>query len=197
MSGEPCTTEDCRRLTSLYLCAECIVELDGLLEDVPALIPLLDGPITMTSVTKGPGMGNGSGHPGSKPPINLDALQLRAWLNQLPDRAHAEAMDNPNAGRTLYMARIWVKRARQLVWGSEEETIDHETNRQRVRDIAPPMPTRQLVPWLREHAKITITAKDVRNWALRKKLKAVAEKPSPTYYPHEVLDAWHATRRDQ
>jgi hypothetical protein len=118
-----CTTEDCRRDTTLYLCTECIIELDGLLKDVPALVEMLDGPITMTAVTKGPGMGNGAGHPGSKPPINLDALLLKAWLCRLPDRAHGEAMDNPNAGQTLYMARIWVKQARELVWGPEDKRV--------------------------------------------------------------------------
>lgn len=192
--SDHCTTVDCGRLTTLYLCTQCIVELDGLLEDVPALIEFMDGPITMTSVTKGPGMGNGAGNPGSKPPINLDALLLRSWLAQLPDRAHAEAMDNPNAGRTLYMARIWVTRARQLVWGNEETTIDHEELRDRVKEIAPPMPVRKLVPWLRENAKITITGKDIRNWVSRHKIKAAESKPQPTYHPHEVLSAWHQTR---
>lgn len=127
-----CTTEDCYRLTTLSLCTTCIVELADLLKDVPVLISLLDGPISRTSVTRSPGAGGGSGHPGSKPAINLDALLLKAWLCQLPDSAHAEAMDNPNAGRTLYMARFWVQDGRDLVWGPEdkrvygqcEETID-------------------------------------------------------------------------
>lgn len=118
-----CTTEDCRRETTLYLCTDCIIELDALLEDVSPLVRFLDGPIARTSVTRNPGSGGGGGHPGSKPAINLDALLLKAWLCQLPDRAHAEAMDNPDAGRTLYMARIWVKQARDLVWGPEDKRV--------------------------------------------------------------------------
>jgi hypothetical protein len=118
-----CTTLDCFRETTLYLCTECIVELDGLLQDVGTLVRLLDGPIARTSVTKNPGAGGGGGHAGSKPAINLDALLLKAWLCQLPARAHAEAMDNPDAGRTLYMARIWVPQGRDLVWGPEDKRV--------------------------------------------------------------------------
>ena len=189
-----CTTEDCYRETSLYLCTECIVELDALLQDVPVLIPLLDGARAGTAVVRNPGSGGGGGVTGSKPPGSLDAMLLQAWLAQLPERAHDAAADNPNAGQWLYMARIWVKQARDLVWGPEEEAVDHAANRERIRNVAPPMPTRELLPWLRKHAKITITSMDVRNWARRGKLRPVQREPQPTYHPHEVLAAWHDTK---
>lgn len=118
-----CTTPDCRRDTSLYLCTDCIVELDGLLADVPGLVVYLDGPILKASVTRPPGEGSGGGVSGSKPPVSLDGMLLQAWLRQLPARAHAEAMDNPAAGETLWMARIWVRQARDLVWGPEEKRV--------------------------------------------------------------------------
>lgn len=190
-----CTTPECHRITTLYLCTSCIVELDSLLADVATLVRLLDGPIARTSVTRNPASsGGGGGHPGSKPAINLDALLLKAWLCQLPDRAYGEATENPKAGETLHMARIWVPQARELVWGPEDLPIDHAANRERVRDIAPPMPTRQLLPWLRAHAKIAITSMDIRDWARRGKLRPVETEPQPTYHPHEVLSAWHDTR---
>ena len=188
-----CTTESCGRATSLYLCATCIVELDALLQDVPALIGMLDNVRAGTAVARKPG-GGGSGHPGSRPPGSLDAMLLQAWLGQLPDRAHTLAADNPSAGQWLYMARIWVPQARELVWGPEEETVNHDALRERVRNIAPPMPTRELLPWLRTHAKIAITSMDIRNWARRGKLKPYSLHPQPTYHPHEVLNAWHDTR---
>lgn len=190
-----CTAPDCHRETTIYLCTGCIVELAGLLKDRPALVRLLDGPIARTSVTRSPGSSSGGGgHPGSKPPINLDALLLKAWLCQLPYSAHAEAVDNPDAGQTLYMARIWIPQARELVWGPEETWVNHDANRERVRDIAPPMPTRQLLPWLRANARIAITSMDIRDWARRGKLRPVSTEPLPTYHPHEVLSAWHDTR---
>jgi hypothetical protein len=72
--------------------------------------------------------------------------------------------------------------------------IDHEANRRKLEKAAPPMPTRELLPWLRKHAKITITSMDVRDWARRGKLRPVERDPLPTYHPHEVLAAWHDTR---
>lgn len=189
-----CTTQDCGHVTELYLCTEHIVELDALLKDVPALIELLAGARAGTAVVRKPGSGGGGGIAGSKPPGSLDAMLLQAWLSQLPDRAHTAAMDIPNAGEWLYMARIWVTRARQLVWGQEEETVNHEANRERIRNIAPPMPTRELLPWLRKYARITITSMDVRDWARRGKLVPVERTPQPTYHPHEVLGIWHDTR---
>jgi hypothetical protein len=115
-----CTTLDCGRITSLYLCTACVIELDDLLADVPALVVYLDGPILNGSVTRPPGAGGGGGVAGSKPPVSLDGMLLQAWLRQLPARAHAEAMENPDAGQVMYMARLWVKQARDLVWGPEE-----------------------------------------------------------------------------
>ena len=189
-----CTTEDCHRETVLYLCTDCIVELDDLLKDVPALIPMLAGARAGTSVVRKVGSGGGGGPTGSKEPGSLDAMMLQAWLASLPKRAHGEAMDNPNAGGTLYMARIWVRSARRLVWGAQEENINHDALRERVREIAPPMPTRELLPWLRTNAKIAITSMDIRNWAGRGKLVAVEREPVPTYHPHEVLKVWSDTR---
>jgi hypothetical protein len=189
-----CTTDDCHKETSLYLCTDCIVELDGLLKDVPALIEMLAGAREGTSVVRNPGSGGGGGPSGSKPPGSLDAMLLQGWLSQLPKRAHSEAMDNPEAGRTLYMARIWVDHAKALVYGPEEHAVNHDALRERVRDIAPPMTTRELLPWLRTNARIAITSMDIRDWARRGKLIPVEREPQPTYNPHEVLNVWHDTR---
>lgn len=189
-----CTTEGCGRATTLYLCTACIVELDGLLEDVPDLIRLLAGARAGTAVVRKPGSGGGGGMAGSTPPGNLDAMMLQAWLCYLPVRAHGAAMDDPEAGHKLFMARIWVPHARYLVWGAEEEVVDHESNRRKLEKAAPPMPTRELLPWLRKYARITITSMDVRDWARRGKLVPVERVPQPTYHPHEVLGIWHDTR---
>lgn len=117
-----CTTDDCNRLTTLYLCTTCIVELAELLDDVSPILQLMDGAFYGTSVTRNPGAGGG-GVASSKPAMNIDAFLLRAWLNQLPASAHAEAMDNPTAGRTLYMAREWIAAGRDLVWGPEDKRV--------------------------------------------------------------------------
>lgn len=119
-----CTADDCNRVTSLYLCTDCILELDSLLRDVGPILRLIDGAINQTSVTRSPGAsGGGGGHAKSKPAMNVDAWLLRSWLWQLPGRAHATAMDNPQAGEILYMARIWVQQGRDLVWGPEDKRV--------------------------------------------------------------------------
>lgn len=119
-----CTADDCNRVTTLFLCTDCIIAFDDLLKDVGVLVAFMDGPIFQTSVTKSPGAsGGGGGHASSKPPINIDALLLRSWLCQLPSSAHAEAMNNPDAGRTLFMAKDWVGKGRDLVWGPEDKRV--------------------------------------------------------------------------
>lgn len=125
-----CTADDCNRITTMFLCTDCIIALDDLLKDVDVLVRFMAGPIFQTSVTKSPGAsGGGGGHASSKPPINIDALLLRSWLCQLPNSAHAEAMNNPDAGRTLYMAREWVGQGRDLVWGPEDKRVYGECER--------------------------------------------------------------------
>ncbi|QSZ49395.1 hypothetical protein [Arthrobacter sp. D5-1] len=119
-----CTTPDCYRVTSLYLCTDCIIELDSLLADVGPLLQFIGGAIDQTAVTRSPGAsGGGGGHAKSQPAMNVDAYLLRAWLHQLPERAHATAMENPKAGEILFMARDWVSRARDLVWGPEDKRV--------------------------------------------------------------------------
>lgn len=119
-----CTTEDCNRQTSLYLCTDCIVELDSLLADVGPLLQFIGGAIDQTAVTRSPGAsGGGGGVSKSRPAMNVDAYLLRAWLHQLPARAYDTATDNPDAGQILWMARDWVSKARDLVWGPEDSRV--------------------------------------------------------------------------
>lgn len=119
-----CTEPDCWKLSSLYLCTDCLLELDELLKEARVLAPVLDGAVRQTSVTRAPGSsGGGGGVAKSKPPVSLDALLLQAWLFQLPASAHAVAMDDPTAGHTLFMARLWVKQAADLVWGPEDKRV--------------------------------------------------------------------------
>lgn len=119
-----CTTEGCSRQTSLYLCTDCIVELDSLLADVGPLLQFIGGAIDQTAVTRSPGAsGGGGGVAKSRPAMNVDAYLLRAWLHQLPARAYDTAVDNPDAGKILFMARDWIQKARDLVWGPEDSRV--------------------------------------------------------------------------
>jgi len=193
-----CTNVDCGRATSLFLCTTCILELDDLLKEVPVLVPLLDGVRAGTSVTRKPGSGGGGGQPGSRPPGNLDAMMLQAWFTQLPTRAHQTATEDPEAGRTLYMARLWITQARTLIWGAEPETIDRAAAKARLEAQVPtnPMPTRDLKKWLSITHGIEITGEQLRQWVHRKKLQRANDEGHPTYYPAVVLAVAKAQQND-
>ncbi|QIG57737.1 helix-turn-helix DNA binding domain protein [Arthrobacter phage Shoya] len=193
MSNE-CTTADCANHTSTYLCGQCVSDLQQWLDKVPTLIIELSVTVARLDQVRPANAGwNSGGVPGSAAPINLDALQLQENLRSVGKDAKAYAQDERAAG-LAWLIQDWVTKAELLVSGPEEPPINHQANRERIKDIAPPMPTRQLVPWLRQHARVVVTSMDIRNWARRGKIRAVTTEPQPTYHPHEVLDAWHDTR---
>jgi len=191
--SQECTTEDCRNMTHVYLCTQCVTDLQAWLDRIPVL--LIDLRVTIArldNVRPVGGGGSGGSRPGSAAPINLDALQLAENLKSCASDAKAYAHDDRAAG-LAWLIQDWCRKAELLVSGPEAETINHADIRKRVQNIAPPMPTRDLTKWLRDHARIHVTSMDIRNWVRRGKLAAVDREPQPTYHPHEVLDAWHDT----
>ena len=191
-----CTTDDCGNWTSTYLCWRCTSDLQQWIDKIPVLIETLGVTIAKLDNVRPAGGGGGGGHkPGSAAPINLDALQLQQNLRSDWPSAKDYARDSRAAG-LAELIQDWVTKAELLVSGPDEPPVNHQANRERIKGIAPAMPTRKLVPWLREHTKVIVTSKDIRNWAFRGKLHAVEKEPSPTYHPHEVLDAWYETRRE-
>ena len=192
--SQECTTADCANHTSTYLCGQCVRDLQAWLDKVPLLIAALNVTVAKLDNVRPAGGGwNSGGKPVSAAPINLDALQLQENLRTVWANAHDYAQDSRAAG-LAWLIQDWVTKAELLVSGPEEPPVNHQANRERIKDIAPAMPTRQLVPWLRQHAQIVVTSMDIRNWARRGKIRPVATEPQPTYHPHEVLDAWHDTR---
>jgi hypothetical protein len=192
-----CTTEECRNHSSTYLCTQCVRDLQAWLDKVPVLVAALNVTIAKLDNVRPVGGGGGGGaKPGSAAPINLDALQLQQNLRSVGRNAKDYAHDSRAAG-LAWLIQDWVTKAELLVSGPEEIFINHAANRERIKDIAPPMPTRELLPWLRKKAGIVVTSKDIRNWAHRGKLAAVNRLPTPTYNPHEVLAVWYETRREK
>lgn len=192
-----CTTADCYNHTSTYLCPRCTSDLQQWIDKIPVLIEALSVTVAKLDNVRpaGGGGGGGGGHkPGSAAPINLDALQLQENLRTVGNDAKAYAMDERAAG-LAWLIQEWVTKAERFVSGPDEPPVNHAANRERVKGIAPAMPTRTLVPWLRANAQVIVTSKDIRNWVFRGKLKAAEQTPQPTYHPHEVLDAWYETRR--
>lgn len=192
-----CTSGHCNQPTDLYLCNQCVSDLQAWIDKIPEQIHYLQAVIYRLAQTRAPGHEGGAG--GGEPdlsPINLDAYQLRENLLAVNSDASAYAHDEHAAG-SAWMIEHWVTKAGQLINGPEPERVDHAAIRAKIENAAPPMPTRQLVPWLREHARLAITSMDIRNWARRGKLRPVERKPQPTYWPHEVVQAHRDTHEDR
>lgn len=189
-----CTTSDCNQPTDLYLCNQCVSDLQASIEYAHRLLPDLDVTIARLDVTR-------PGNPetrttnvaGSSAPANMDALQLKLNMEAVNQTAAQYAHD-PRVAGMAWLLGEWCKSAELLISGPEEPRIDHEGNAEKVKEIAPPMTTRQLLPWLRTNARIAITSMDIRNWARRGHLRPVECEPSPTYWPHEVLQAHKEAR---
>ncbi|WP_144627599.1 hypothetical protein [Arthrobacter woluwensis] len=187
-----CTTKDCGNPTSTYLCTQCVEDLEQVISSAVELLPHLDPVIARQATTKPPGA---TGAGGTDPGLNFTALQLKFDIEtMIPARELAKYEDAADIAG-IYR---WIESQTELaISGPRPEHVDHEAIKERVRFEAPPMKVRDLVPWLRTNAKVTITGKDIRNWASRGKLHRVETDGQPAYHPHEVLNAWHETRQHQ
>lgn len=191
-----CTTTDCGNETSTYLCGQCVSDLQAWVDEAHTLAPELTVTIAKQDVLRRAGnTGGGGGKAGSAAPINLDAVQLQMNLQSVSRDAATYATDQHAAGIAT-LIQEWCKTAERLISGPEAEQVDHQAIRQRVQNIAPPMPTKELRQWLRDQAQIHITSMDIRNWVRRGKLHAVEQGTRPTYRPHEVLNAWKETQKE-
>lgn len=185
-----CTNMDCETPTETYLCNQCVTDLQAWIDKGRQLIPDLTATIyRQDNVRQTPSGGGTGGATGSKPPINLTALETRDWLAQMVD-ANEYAQDQM-AARWAWDIQDHVTRAELMVSGPEPERVNHARNKEKVENIAPPMPTRQLLPFLRDKAGITLSSQHIRDWVRRGHLRPVDRDPQPTYHPHEVLAAWH------
>ena len=185
-----CTTTDCGNETSTYLCGQCVRDLQAWVDQAHTLAPELTVTIAKQDVLRKAGnTGGGGGKAGSAAPINLDAVQLQMNLQAVAKDAATYATD-PNAAGLAWLIQDWCTKAERLISGPEAERIDHEAIRAQVHDIAPAMPTRQLLPWLREKAGLHLTSQHIRDWVRRGHLQPAGQENPPHYLPHEVIAAW-------
>lgn len=186
-----CTTEDCQNWTSTYLCTQCVNDLQAWIDLAHGYAPELDVTIARQDVLRRAGSPGGGAVASESPmPWNTDADQLQRNLQSIDRDAKAYSQD-PNAAGIAWMIQEWCRKAERLISGPEPETVNLEAVREKVQNIAPPMPTRQLLPWLRDKAGITIKRSDINNWRQRGQLNPVEREPQPTYHPHEVLALWN------
>lgn len=183
-----CTTEDCSNSTDLYLCAQCVGDLQAWLDRVTETRQMLFTTMARLDNT-GPknSEGGGGGSTGSAMPLREGAMDLRYALAIWEGRNAADLAHDQYAGSFLGELRRLIEKAEKLVDLPPEQPVDHAATHARAIKAAPPMPTRQLVQFLRTEIKISVKPKDIRNWAARGKLHAVERDPLPTYWPHEII----------
>ncbi|YCK81392.1 hypothetical protein M1D89_20330 [Arthrobacter sp. D3-18] len=195
MSHE-CTTDGCLNHTDTYVCDQCIRDLQAWLDKVPTLITALTVTIAKLDHVRPIGGGwNGGGKPGSAAPLNLDALQLQENLKSVGRSAKDYAHDERAAG-LAWLIQDWVTKAELLVSGPEAEVVDHIGVKAKLAaaDIQP-MPTRQLLPWLRDKAGVHLISQRIRDWVRDGHLRPHNTEGQPTYHPHEVIDVWQRIGR--
>lgn len=185
-----CTTTDCGNETSTYLCGQCVRDLQAWVDQAHTLAPELTVTIAKQDVLRKAGNGGGSGgKAGSAAPVNLDAIQLQMNLYSVDKDARAYARDERGAG-LAWLIQDWVNKAERLISGPEVETVNLAAIRERVENIAPAMPTRELLKWLRNNAGIHLTSQHIRDWVRRGHLRPSGAENPPHYLPHEVLTAY-------
>ena len=194
---QECTTDDCRNMTSTYLCSQCVSDLQQWLDRIPILLVELRVTIARQDHVRPAGGGGGGSKPGSAAPINFDAWQISENLKTVGKSAKVYAHAEDAAGMA-WLIQDWVKKAEMLILGPEETPINLTESRKKLESNRPDaMQTSDVVKWLKENARIHVTSMDIRNWVRRKKLAAVEPGRYPTYHPYDVLNAWHDTRNTE
>lgn len=182
-----CTTIDCERLTETYLCNQCVSDLQQWIDKGRALIPDMTATIYRLDNIRQPSTGGGGGPTGSKPPINLHALETRDWLQRMVD-AKTYAQDQMAAG-WAWEVQAHVKEAELMVSGPEPDQPKNtlEARRKLAVEVPPALKTPQLAEWLRVTHSINIKETRIRKWAERGLITRNNETGHPTYDPTTVL----------
>ena len=69
MNSQECTTDDCRNMTSTYLCGQCVSDLQQWLDRIPILLVELRVTIARQDNVRPAGGGGSGSKPGSAAPI--------------------------------------------------------------------------------------------------------------------------------
>lgn len=196
-----CTSMDCGMEATLYLCPQCIRDLQAWLDKCSEILPELDVTIARLDNVRVGNVegGNGSKSAGSSAPLNLDAMQLKANLSTITENAHHYAKDQHAAG-IAWTIRGWYDKAELIVSGPPDDTPAPwiiAQHREKIADHFPePLPPRDCATWLKENAGIKINAGKINDWFHRGKIrKHPGSTPKrPLYSAKEVL-AVHLTRQ--
>lgn len=196
-----CTTADCGLDATLYICNQCIRDLQAWINKVPDMMHELlitMGNLDNTRTTRNEG-GNGlTSDP--REPVSDHLLTLRSALRIWEHRNAEELAHDQYSGEFTDMLKRILKRAETAIDLPEEEPQpDHEHLTQQLEEHYPQALTpRECANWLRTHAGIKIAARNINDWYHRGKIqKQEGSTPKrPLYSAKEILLA-HMTRQHE
>lgn len=189
----PCTVEGCDRPTQQYLCHQCTDELRVAWCQIVPLLPVLllisrNQEQAFTQKTAG---GRG-GSTGSKPPINISAMQLLDNLRQALVFTPNEYAGHSDGAWSKWMIEQWVTTADIMVNG-EQEDADKKSEYSKLRlKIMPVLSPAEMVEWFasEEGPGVTITEDQLKNWKHRGRLHRYNSTGRPKYHAADVYLAY-------
>ena len=183
-----CTTASCGNPTSgTYICHVCVRDLQNAIDYALSYLDELQVNIARQDVGPRP-EGGGSGKAGSKPPCNLEAIDLKHNLQTINPNATAYEND-PNASMKALLIEQWGKRAATIVEGPPPATPRNPSDlaTKLKQEIPGPLHTKPLLQWLHQAHGITIHPARLRQWAHRKLITRTNTQGRPTYDPATVI----------
>lgn len=189
-----CSTTDCDTdAGDLYLCQQCISDLDQWLEKGRTIVPEMGVTIArLDNVRPTNNEGNnGTKSAGSAAPLNIGALELQMSLEDDLRFTAAEYAADPYSATDAPRVIEDIKKAELLVSGPEGDAPTQD------RLIRAAVEIRELVPehmsgpdlslWLKNVHKMTVYPFLIRKWAQRGHITRTNSDGRPTYSPAAVL----------
>ena len=121
---QTCTVHDCGRPTSLYLCNQCVRDLQAWIDKVPeAMAELFTTMARLDNVATGRNGGTPT-KTETPAPVRFDALDVRGALRRWLYRTGADLSTDPFAGKFLPELIALLTKAQQLIDLPDDELIE-------------------------------------------------------------------------
>lgn len=185
-----CTAENCENPTDVYLCRDCVTELDTAMAKIPDLLPVLamitrkeEQPFTVRAQ-------RGGGKPGPTTPLNLQAHALWQALSMYAGNQPDEYARAPEAPTWKTKIEDAITRADLMVNGEEESIKTTDYILYRIKDI-PPMNSKTMSQYLQDKLGLNIPDHRIRKWASRKEIPRANNDTTDALYRAEDIIARH------
>ena len=194
-----CTTPDCGEPSELYLCNDCIRDLQAWIDRVPVMRAELF--ITMAKLDK-VGTQHGEGGNGMTKeaplPIREAASAKRTALSYWTHRTAQQLAHDEHAGKYQAMLQKLIEQSERVIdLPPDDELRSPDDIRAQLEPHAPPMPAKECAAYLTQLGVLRITKQDIANWVYHGHLTADEGQGTrtPKYKPTSVLIAYETKLR--